>query len=295
MTFFKPTNTWQEMVLTTTISNYDPNSADNMARLNAVRDALLNKLEEYPSKKIGFKLISEGSGISERTLRRIAAATHNISFQTVFKLYRYLFGLLNDKDTFDKLPDVMKDIIMKEYANFSLNNDEARWLPIIDEYLLTDSVFRGIYIETACGSVHKEKIAFEYGQQGIRILEKMVNLNVIKEIEPSLYTASTDRATLQPKVLKHISQTLIETYFSPEKLDVSGESFAQVLMEGVDVDTYNELLKLDYETKNKRLKIIQDGNAGNIKYWMINIVDTLSKEFIYKDNDVLDYKKGGKQ
>lgn len=257
----------------------------NMARLMEAKDLLIKKLDEYPSRKIGFKMISKGSDISERTLRRIIAGTHTISFQTVFKLYKYLFALLNDKDTFDKMPKAMQDFIIKDYANFSLSNDNAKWLPVIDDYLITDSIFRGIYIETACGQTSKEKIAFEYGQQGIRILEKMCNLNVIKELEPNIYVSSTDRAALRPKVLKHLSQTLIESYFHEDKLDLEGENFSQILMEGVDKETYNNLLKFDYEAKNERIKIIKNGKKGNIKYWMVNIIDTLSKELIYRDNE----------
>ncbi len=260
-------------------------AAENMARLMEVKELLIKKLDEYPSRKIGFKMIAKGSDISERTLRRIVAGTHTISFQTVFKLYKYLFALLNDRDTFDKMPKAMQDFIIKDYANFSLSNDDARWLPVIDDYLASDSVFRGIYIETACGQVSKEKIAFEYGQQGIRILEKMCNLNVIKETEPNIYVASTDRASLRPKAIKHLSHTLVESYFHEDKLDLQGENFSQILMEGVDQETYNKLLRFDYEAKNERIKIIKNGKKGNIKYWMVNIIDTLSKELIYKDNE----------
>ena len=270
-----------------TTENNGTSLTDQMAMLHEARKMLNEKLEEFPSRKIGFKEIAEGSGVSDRTLRRILNQTHTTSYQSIFKLYRYFFGLLNDRDTFKKMPKKMQEFVMKEYGNFSLTNSDSQWLPIIDEYLITDSVFRGIYIETACGPLSKERVAYEFGKRGLSILDKMCNLNVIRETESGIYIASTDRATLGPKAVKQISATLVENYFNEDKLDLRGENIAQMLFEGVDAYTFNELLKIDHRANNERLEVLKNAGKGNIPYWHVSISDTLRDELIYKDEDAI--------
>lgn len=255
-----------------------------IARLQILQSELKKEFKKYPSLTIAFKRTAKNTQVSQRTLKRIVNGTHTPNFQTLLKVYRYLTGSLNDRDTFLKMPKILQESVAREYTNFSLQNKNAQFLPEVDLYLQDDSVFRGIYIETAAGLIHRDKVGFEYGQHGLRVLDKMLELDIIKEIEPDVFASSSRRAQLDPESITKIARFLLENKFNPDKLDLNGENFAQILIEGVDKETYNKLLALDHGLIQKRVEIIKNGNRGEIKYWMINFIDTLSKDLIYEDN-----------
>lgn len=130
------------------------------------------------------KRLAEKMSLSAKTLSRIIKGTHSPSYQTILKMYRYLKGTLNDRETVMKMPPVLAECVKLENENFSLTNQDTDFSVDISFYLKSDSVFRSIYIETATGSLSKEKVGYEHGASGLKTLEYMVDLGVIEEFEP---------------------------------------------------------------------------------------------------------------
>ena len=255
---------------------------EDSARLAFIQRDINKEFDKYPSITSAYKALSIRMQISERTIRRIKQGTHTPSFQTLIKIYRYILGTKNDRETVVNMPTILKNNVLKESENFSISNPEVNFLPEVDFFIKNDSVLRGIYLETAAGTVHRSKIGYEYGQHGLSVLDKMLKMDIIKEVKPDIYTASNNRAQLDTGSVTELSKHLVEHKFHEEKLALSGENFCQFLIEGIDQESYNDMLIFEWETKNKRLELLKKAKKGSVKYWMACFTDTLSKQLIYE-------------
>ncbi|MDC1175356.1 helix-turn-helix transcriptional regulator [Bacteriovoracaceae bacterium] len=258
---------------------------DRAARLAKIQADLNESIDNFPSEKIAIKSLSKKIGISERTLKRIIKGTHSPTYQTILKVYRYLKGTYNDRETVMAMPEILGTFVDDEQDNFSLTNPNTYFSTEVDSYIRADSVFRSIYIETATGSVTKESVCYNHGKHGENVLIKMCEVGIIKEVKPNVYTAGLNRGCLDEVTSHEISKYLLEYKFSPEKSGLEGENFYQCFFEGVTKDVYNELLRIDWNAYQKKKKLLQSKESkGDIKYWSISYTDTLSKEVIYEDN-----------
>tara|TARA_Y100000296_G_scaffold78781_1_gene101962 strand:- start:438 stop:1268 length:831 start_codon:yes stop_codon:yes gene_type:complete len=260
---------------------------ENASRLSRVQSDLLLALKEFPRESTGIKILSEKMGVSARTLRRIIKGTHTPSYQTILKIYRYLYGTKNDRETILSMPQDIARYIKIEHDNFSFLDDEGvNFTEYIDDLIKNDSVFRSIYVETATGITHKSKIGFEHGQHGLKVIEKMLQLNVIKEIEPETYTASIERSCLTPNTLYEIGKYLLEYKYSQDKEGLRGENFFNVYFDGLNQDAYNEVISIQWEAMNKIKGILKDkNNKGIHKFWTITYTDTLVENLIYGNDN----------
>lgn len=264
--------------------NISQEKMNRSARLSKVQSDLLIALKEFPSEHIGVKSLATKMLLSQKTLTRILKGSHSPTYQTILKIYRYLTATSNDRETVMKMPELLAQCVISTNENFSLANESVNFLPEISFYLKSDSVFRSIYIETAAGKIHKDKVGFEHGTHGLKVLSYMKEMNVIQEVEPDIFTGSTNRASLDTESLHQISRFLLDNRFSPDKCNLEGENSFQVLFDGIDVDTYNEILKIDWEAKQKKLNLVKNAKKGDIKFWSISYTDTLSENCIYDNS-----------
>ena len=254
---------------------------DNAARLIRIQKDLKEALKEYPRESTGIKLIANKMDVSERTLRRIMKGTHTPNHGTILKIYRDLLGASTAQETILKAPKIFGDLVKREYDNYSLANKEAKFTAEIDHLLLSDSVFRSIYIETGTGTVTREKIGYMHGEVGLKVLDSMLAMDVICEISENVYSSSKNRANLHNETMQSLAMFLLQNHYNSEKSDVRGQNGISVYFEGLTPEAYNEILKIDWEAKDKKLKILKDPkSAGSIKAWSITVTDTLSKELI---------------
>jgi DNA-binding phage protein len=266
----------------------DEQKADVSARLMRVQSDLNEALKEFPRRSTGLKVLADNIGVHEKTLKRVITGSHSPSYKTILKIYRYLTGSLNDRDTVLSMPKILSEYICSEHENFKLSKDEVSFTVEVDKLIESDSIFRMVYLETGCGHLHKDKVAYECGQQGIRVLKKMEEMDIIREVTPDVFTASKNRASLRTESIVSLGKYLIESKFHEQKCKTMGENFCSVYFEGVNKETYNKLLIIDWEAKEQKKKLLmQSDSKGNIPYWSGVFTDTLSSSMIYDEKELL--------
>ena len=253
------------------------------AQLLQVQNDLKRALETFPNKNIGIKMLSEKIELSDRTLKRILKGTHRPTYQSILKIYRYLRGTKDDRETIMEMPEILLKYTTSEYDNFFLTDKETSFSHQVASYLEKDSAFRAIYVETATGPLSREKVVYEYGRYGIQMLKKMAQMDVIKEIKGGFYIASSKRAALNESNLYEIAKFLLEQKYFAEKANLKGENFCHVLFDGIDKETYNKILEVDWIAMKKKIDLIKKTSKGPIKFWSIYFTDTLSPSCIYDE------------
>jgi len=264
----------------------DDRKLEMSARLVRVQSDLKTALQEFPRESSGINILSDKIGIHSKTIKRILQGSHSPSYKTVLKIYRYLTGSMNDRDTVMAMPQILSDFIANNNENFKLSKGETNFSVEVDYLLENDSIFRYIYLETASGTIHKSKVGYECGQLGLKVLQKMVDLDVIIEVQPEVYASSKNRASLRTETIHDLGKFLIDNKFNTEKCKTLGENFCSLYIDGVSKEAYNELLTVDWEAKERKKNILMNQkNKGSIKYWSVIFTDTLSTSYIYSDND----------
>ena len=118
-----------------------------------------------------------------------------------------------------------------------------------------------------------------------KTLDTMVDLQIITEVGDNVYGSGLRRATLDVPTIHCLSKFLLDNHFYPEKSELDGENGVTLYFEGINRETYNQLLVIDWEARDKKTKLLNNPkNRGPIKAWTFSCTDTLSGEFIYPEH-----------
>lgn len=89
------------------------------------------------------------------------------------------------------------------------------------------------------------------------------------------------KSTMSSDVSYLIGKELVETKYHQEKEDSPGENFHTTSYAELDIESYNEVLKVEYEAWKKKREIIKKSSKGGIRFWNASFTDTLTSEYIY--------------
>jgi len=249
-------------------------------RLQVAND-LKEKLSEFNDPKKGIKVMAMLMGIHEKTLKRLIDCENKPGQQTVFKIYRVLCKSQNDAELFEKVPDIIKEFIIKSSPrNFSEN---IVYQMDLDAELKKDPAFCEIYFLLGTGGVSKEYIAFNYGAYGERLLNKMLDQQVAAPLRKDFYTLGVNQAPLSGDTLSYVGQHLINRFHKPSNGDELGQNYFSLYAQGLSEEAYAKWLEIEKEAFDKKMKIAKDPkNHGNVRAFTQSVVDTLEespKEF----------------
>lgn len=237
---------------------------------------LKRKLDEFNDPKKGIKVMAMLMGIHEKTLKRLIDCENRPGHQTVFKIYRVLFHSQNDTQLLELVPNPIKEFLIKAHPRGL--NDTIRYNINVEAELKKDPVFCEIYFLAGSGGVTREFISFHYGKYGERVLDKMVDQDVLAPLGKNNYTLGTNQASMTVETMALIGQHLTERYFKAENTDELGQNYISLHAQGLSEEAYNEWLKIDKEAYLKKCEIAKDSNNwGDIKAFTFNVTDTLQE------------------
>ncbi|MDD0851467.1 hypothetical protein HBN50_00100 [Halobacteriovorax sp. GB3] len=236
---------------------------------------LKRKLEEYRDPKVGVRLLAQKMEISERTLQRLINQENRPTYQTLFKIYRVLFNTTNDALLLEIVPEVIQEEIKKHNPNKL--NKSVQYLTDIESEILYDRCFCEIYFMAACSPLSKELVQYRYGLHGVETLEKMIELQALKQTKEGLYILGANQTTLSANTLKRVGLSLTEKFSKPTNTEVGGENLIAFFAEGLSEEAYDEWLQVDERAFREKVKIAQKSKAkGDIRAFTYMVTDTMS-------------------
>lgn len=235
---------------------------------------LKKKLSEFNDPKKGIKVMAMLMGIHEKTLKRLIDCENKPGYQTVFKIYRVLYHSQNDTQLLELVPNPIKEFLIKAHPRGL--NDTVRYNINVESEIQRDPVFCEIYCLAGAGGVSREYISFHYGKYGEKVVEKMLEQDILAIIKKNEYVLGTNQASMTVETLSRVGSHLVERYYKPENSDEMGENFLSLHIQGLSEEAYNQWLQIDDEAYRKKSKIAEDSkNWGNIKAFTFNTTDTL--------------------
>jgi hypothetical protein len=247
--------------------------SDEVLKIQVSED-LKKKLAEFNDPKKGIKVMAMLMGIHEKTLKRLIDCENRPGYQTVFKIYRVLFHSQNDTQLLELVPNPIKEFLIKAHPRGL--NDTVSYNLNVENELKKDPVFCEIYFLAAAGGITKEFISFHYGKYGERVLDKMVDQDVLAAIGKNRFALGTNQASMTVETMSLVGQHLVERYYKSENSDNMGDNYLSFYTHGLSEEAYNDWLKIDKEAFLKKTEIVKDSkNWGEVKAFTFGVTDTL--------------------
>jgi hypothetical protein len=239
-----------------------------------VSEDLIKKVNEVKDPKKGIKAMAMLMGIHEKTLKRLISCENRPGYQTVFKIYRVLYHSSSDTQLLKLVPNSVRDFLTKASPRGAV--DTVHYSLDIESEMQRDPVFCEVYFLCAAGGTTKEYISFHYGRYGERLLEKMVEQEVLAIINKGTYILGTNQASMTVETIQKVGTHLTNRFYKAENSDELGENYISLHSQGLTEEAYNEWLKADKEAFEKKLKILSmPENLGPIKAFTFGVTDTL--------------------
>jgi hypothetical protein len=237
---------------------------------------LKQRLETFRDPKKGIKILASHMGIHEKTLKRLLDSQNKPGYQTVFKIYRVLYDTQHDAEILKRAPEVVCDFLEKAIPK-SFDRKISYSLDV-DRELTHNPIFSEVYFLAGTGGISAEYVGFHYGHYGQQLFQKMVSQKVLTPLNKSTFVLGPHQASMTPESIKRVGLHLTERFSKPEISDLTGENYQALYAEGLNEEGYNQWLKIELESYEKKQQIAGNPDyQGNIKAFTFVTIDKLTE------------------
>jgi hypothetical protein len=263
------------MDTTTDVTNILDEKTDVTDVRHLISNDLKQKLNEYQDPKKGLKAMSALMGIHDKTLKRLIECENKASSQTILKIYRALYNTSSNTTVIELLPPELAKFVEK---NQSLKNFQqgVEITLDVDSELQKSPIFCEIYLLAATGGISKEYIAYNYGKFGERILQSMVDSDVLAALTKYKFVLGRNQASFTPETIKTTLLHAVDRFAKVELSDTPGQNYQSFLAAHLNEDAYDQWIKIEKEANTKKIELAKNpANHGDIKTFTYSGVDTL--------------------
>ncbi|OIQ20032.1 MAG: hypothetical protein BM556_05960 [Bacteriovorax sp. MedPE-SWde] len=247
-----------------------------------LKEQLVSDLNTYFSNykdySLAQKYLATNSGVHLKTIQRLCRKENNPGHTTLLKIYKVLLGESDYQKLFSLLPEIIRNTL-KEDSIQNLSRDINYSLEIKRE-ILADRVFCEIYFLVDAGNTSIELIQFKFGEHGLDTVKRMIDLKALRYNSEGLLELGSERAEIDPQVIKHSGLTLSEKYSKTKDCEVKGENFIGLYVESLPENIYQEWLQIDKDAFIKKAELAKKHRvaAGGKKVFTYMTTDTFIKE-----------------
>lgn len=239
-----------------------------------VSRSLEQALSAFKDSRKGLRILSRKMGIHEKTLRRLLAREHRPGYVTLYKIYRVLTQAPDDVALLEQVPAAVREELIG--GNPKPQSPGVVFRGDLEKDLLKDQVFAEIYFAAAAGGIRRPEIQAHYGRHGLKILDRMLLLRVLKEQRPELYVLGENQVNLTSTGIKHVALSLSESFAEPGLTDDPGQNYMAVFAEGLSPEAYSEWLRIEEEAFRAKTALARDPrNLGPIRAFTVQITDQI--------------------
>jgi hypothetical protein len=241
------------------------------ALIKQVNHDVQKELSRFNNQKIGMRMLSTSMGLHTKTLDRLMINQHKPSYQTLIKIYSYIYKQPQIPLLIEMVPGSVKAEILRLSPNrpeILISNDLAT------DYLKKNDIALLIYAHCGSGAISRKAVTKRFGDYGIKCLEELIRLDLIEEGPKDHYKIGKCQIHLDPQLLKKLSVLFIETQFRPENSELRTENYLGFLTESISEEAYQKILLLERAHFEEKIKIIDNPkNRGEVMFFSATFTD----------------------
>jgi len=238
---------------------------------------LANYLDNFPNKTFAIRILANESGLNQKTIRRLLACENNPTYQTLFRLYSIFLEDNNLESLTEKCPEVVAQKI-KDYNPCGEEVEDSSAVNLL-EMFKKEPLLSEIYILSTVGPINRNALAFRYGQYGLEVLDRLVESELLQEIERDTFTVSKNCPDVNGECLKFLGEHFSHRFAKPGNSELHDQNIISFYAEGLSKEGMKEWLKVDTEAFYKKLEISKNPKfKGDIPVFTYTTTDTISTE-----------------
>ncbi len=251
-------------------------SADQ-ADLAAARvfDDLNRYLSEAEDPRRRLKFMAKRTLIHEKTLQRLVNRENKPTYITVFKIYRFLLNEQDDQRLLELVPEEVASFLKN--ANPQSFEKHATYTQDLETELRANPVIAEIVVLCATGPIKISYIKSRFGEYGLKIIETLVQRNVLQMINHQDVCSGTVQVNMSPETLVSIGVQMVQAHAKPEKSYETGENFLAFYAEGLTDTALQKWLEIDAEAFRKKVEIAKRSESrGDLRVFTFIATDSVS-------------------
>ncbi len=230
------------------------------------------KLSTDQRKKI--RLISEKTGIHQKTLNRIVNLENKPTPATIFKIYRYLTQGQTEAEVLNLCPAPIKNYL-SEHLRLRIEKN-LTYLPSYALELQSNPVFGELYVLCSSGSISRDEVSKRFGDYGLSLAEEMTTKKVLQQPRAGHYALGQVQIHLTPECILSLGLLTAKTYAKPMMGYEHNKHFMSFIAEGLTEAAYQQWVEIDSLAFAKKMELVRNPeNLGTKKAFTFTATDTL--------------------
>lgn len=243
--------------------------------LSQVRLDLTDFIDRFSNKTFAVRKLAKESGLNQKTIRRLLAGENKPTYQTLYNLYRVFLDEEDCSELIKKCPKV----IAEEIKNYNPQIKEKRKVksPHFLELIKKEPVLIELIILAGSSSLHRNQVAYRYGEYGLELLAKLIEMKLLSEVEKDVYCATEEIPQFDGEILKFIGPYFIHRFLSCEDAQVKDHNTMHFYAQGLNEEGKKAWLKCETEAFYKKIEIAQNPKfQGNIPMFTFGAMDSIT-------------------
>ncbi|UXR63312.1 hypothetical protein EZJ49_09520 [Bdellovibrio bacteriovorus] len=246
---------------------------------SSIPDQVSQDIESYllrfKDPKKGLNMLAAKSQVHVKTLNRLRERTHNPNYSTLYKLYSCLLETRDLNQLVEKVPPVVREKLQRTDPQLK-SSPLHRFNFDLETDLQKDPCFTELYVLSETRPFDDHYVRDRFGSYGLTVLERMLELKVIRPLGNGLYGQGEIRSPFSAESIKSVGIRLTERFSKTANVDTNFANFMSLYFETVSEETYREWVLIEERAFKERVKLLEKPQAkGDIPVFAFTVVDTL--------------------
>lgn len=235
---------------------------------------LMSYLSKFSNQNFGIRVLSKETGLNEKTIKRLLKEKNKPTYQTLYLLYSEFLNEYEMEILLKRVPSIIAERI-NHYSPDKKEVKNSRLEELLDT-LKKEPVLAELFVLAGMGPLLKSVIGFKYGQYGLKLLDKLCQMELILKVDSDTYVLSKTTPTLDGEAIKFLGEYFSHRFSKPENAHLEGENCLSFYAESLNEEGLQEWLAIDSQAFYKKLEIANNPKfKGNIPSFTYTCTDTI--------------------
>lgn len=240
---------------------------------------LKNYLTQFPNEKFAMRIVSQETGLNQKTIKRLLNCENKPTHQTLLKLYALFFQLDDYQEVLAKAPVIIRERIQNYSPDEEILGKKKRSQTSLIEMLKVEPLASELVILAALMPIQMSTICFRYGDYGLKVLKQLETAGILVEQERDCYIMAPQGPDFDAECLKILGLHFTQRFAKTSQAKLLNQNILSFYAECLNEKGKQAWLKVDTEAFYKKVEIAKSTEfKGTIPMFTFTTTDTISTE-----------------